>query len=377
MKLTGEISSELWEAIRRSYESAAWSNAILDAVYFVSDAIRSKTGLQSDGTALVGQAFGGKAPKLRLNRLETESEQSIQSGVEQLFRGIYQAFRNPRSHGRIEDSQLDADAIIIFLDHLLRIIGHARAEFSLDTSVARILDKNFVPNVKYAELLLEEIPTRQRIQVALTVYQQKRSGDGEKLRFFFNAAIANLLPEEQLELFSAASRELRETTDDSVVRAALQCIHPDYWPRIDQIARMRVENRILQSINEGRYDVKRKNTSAGWLATWVTGFLRHFTLRDEVYYALLSKLRSKSKTEQDYVFEYFFGSIDSLREKPTDLLQSTIAEGLEVGDDRFRNAVESLWLWQDEQWSERVRTGLANFQSVRPASEIDDDEVPF
>jgi uncharacterized protein (TIGR02391 family) len=100
MNLETEINQDLWRSIRRSYETRQWSNAILDAIYFLSDALRTKTGLQSDGAALVGQALGGKNPKLRLNRLQTESEQSFQSGVEQLLRGIYSAFRNPRSHER-------------------------------------------------------------------------------------------------------------------------------------------------------------------------------------------------------------------------------------------------------------------------------------
>src|SRR4051812_16912121 len=98
MNLETEIGHELWQVIRRSYESQAWSNAVLNSVHYPSDAIRSKTGLQSDGTALVGQAFGGRTPKLRLNRLQTESEKNIQAGVEQLLRGFYQAIRNPRSH---------------------------------------------------------------------------------------------------------------------------------------------------------------------------------------------------------------------------------------------------------------------------------------
>ncbi len=96
MNLETEVSRELWQAVRRSYGSQAWSNAVLDSVHYLSDALRTKTGLQSDGVALVGQALGGSVPKLRLNRLQTESEKSVQGGVEQLLRGVYQAIRNPQ-----------------------------------------------------------------------------------------------------------------------------------------------------------------------------------------------------------------------------------------------------------------------------------------
>jgi uncharacterized protein (TIGR02391 family) len=375
MKITSEISIELWEAIQRSYESGAWSNAILDAIYFVSDAIRAKTGLQSDGVSLVGQAFGGKSPKLRLNRLETESEQNIQSGVEHLFRGVYQAYRNPRSHGKVEDSQSDADAIIIFLGHLLKVIGHARAEFSLEVCVQRILDPNFVPNKRYAELLLAEIPQRQRLQVALTVYQQKKSDLGERLRYFFDAAVHVLTPEEQSEFFEAVSRDLRETADDVKICAALKCISPEHWLSIDEIARMRVEHRVIQSIQEGRHDAKRKSLAAGWLATWAPPFFRHFTLRNEVLAAIVAKLRSSSRTEQDYVFEYLFAELDALTSKPTPPLEMTVAAALEGGDGRFYNAVQTSFLWEDMLWGARMTAALNGFKSGDSVEE--DDEVPF
>ena len=146
MNLATEVNADLWAAVRRSYESQAWSNAILDAVHHFSDVIRAKSGLQSDGTALAGQALGGKEPKIRLNRLATESERNVQAGVEQIARGLYQAIRNPRSHERFEDSQRECDAIIVFVDYLLGVIGHARAAFSIDNILERVTDDNFVAN---------------------------------------------------------------------------------------------------------------------------------------------------------------------------------------------------------------------------------------
>jgi uncharacterized protein (TIGR02391 family) len=69
---------------------------------------------------LVGQAFGGKTPKLRVNKLQTESDQDIQKGTENLLLGLYQSIRNPRSHGKLTDTKEDADAIILFIIGLTR-----------------------------------------------------------------------------------------------------------------------------------------------------------------------------------------------------------------------------------------------------------------
>jgi uncharacterized protein (TIGR02391 family) len=336
MNLETEINSELWLVIRRSYESGAWSNTILDAIYHLSDTIRAKTDLQSDGATLVGQALGGKNPKLRLNRLQTESELSVQMGVENLLRGVFMAFRNPRSHGRIEDTQADADAIILFVNYLLRLLGHARTEYSLETCVQRVLEENFVPNDRYAALLVSEIPARHRLEVFLTVYRRKSRADGEKLKYFLKALLSQLAADEQEEVFGAISLELRETKDDSVVRTILQALDPDDWLRLDEVARLRIEHRLIRCMKDGSYSSEMQRCTAGGLATWATEFFRQFTLKKEAYDTLVEKLHSSSREDQDYVFQFFFSALALLADKPSWYLQNALIKGLKAGDSRFK-----------------------------------------
>jgi uncharacterized protein (TIGR02391 family) len=376
VNLESHVSAELWQAVRRSYETDAWSNSILDAINFLGDAIRAKTGLQSDGTALAGQALGGKNPKLRLNRLQTESEQSIQNGVEQLLRGTYQAFRNPRSHGKVNDTQTEADSIILFVNYLLSLIGHAKASFSLEACVARALEASFVPNERYAKLLVAEIPARERLQVVLNVYQRKIEGDGEKLRYFFDALIPELPEDERTECFAAISAELRETNEDTIIRTVLQALRPPYWLEIDEIARIRVENRILKAVEDGRYDIQKKKCIAGAYATWATDFLPFFTLKEELLGVLVEKLRSTSRTSQDYVFRFFLDDLDSLAEKPPQALTNILTNGLKAGDVRFFHAIDSGFCWEDKAWPTKLTEAKESFVPAQPTPE-DDDEMPF
>lgn len=78
MNLETKLDPRLWDAIRASYENRNFTGAILDAMYFLSDLVRERTGLESDGVALVGQAFGGNAPKLKVSPLQTESDWNLQ-----------------------------------------------------------------------------------------------------------------------------------------------------------------------------------------------------------------------------------------------------------------------------------------------------------
>lgn len=117
MTIRNEIDIELWEAIQKNYDSENYTGAILDAVFRLTDTIRNKTGLEGDGVGLIGQAFGGDDPRIKLNKLQTDSEKDIQRGIQEILRGIYTGIRNPRSHDAMVDDKFSADSIIIFLNY--------------------------------------------------------------------------------------------------------------------------------------------------------------------------------------------------------------------------------------------------------------------
>src|ERR1700723_1018020 len=100
LNLSSVISERLWLAVRGTYEVGNYSGAILDSIYFLSDVIRDKSGLESDGLQLVGAAFSGANPIVKVNSLHSPSDQDEQKGVHFLLMGLYSAIRNPRSHGK-------------------------------------------------------------------------------------------------------------------------------------------------------------------------------------------------------------------------------------------------------------------------------------
>ena len=74
MTVRNEIDVELWEAIQKNYDAENYTGAILDAIFKLTDTIRNKTGLEGDGASLIGQAFGGDDPRIKLNKLQTDSK---------------------------------------------------------------------------------------------------------------------------------------------------------------------------------------------------------------------------------------------------------------------------------------------------------------
>lgn len=76
-------------------------HAVFEATKSVADKIREKSGLSSDGSKLVDDAFGmGKSgyPMLAFNSLRTDTEKSEHKGIMNLIKGLFGTFRNVTAH---------------------------------------------------------------------------------------------------------------------------------------------------------------------------------------------------------------------------------------------------------------------------------------
>lgn len=88
-------------------------HAVLEATKSVGDKVRDKTGLTSDGSSLVDEAFGLKTgPKLAFNTLRTESEMSEHVGLMNLMKAAFSMYRNPTAHApKISWCMTEQDAL--------------------------------------------------------------------------------------------------------------------------------------------------------------------------------------------------------------------------------------------------------------------------
>jgi uncharacterized protein (TIGR02391 family) len=90
-------------------------HAVLEATKSVADKIRRRTGLTSDGVALIEASLGGDPPVLRINPFLTDTEKGEQRGFVSLARGLFGTFRNPVAHApKIEWALSEADALDLF-----------------------------------------------------------------------------------------------------------------------------------------------------------------------------------------------------------------------------------------------------------------------
>lgn len=378
MNLSQMILPKLWDAIRHHYETASWSSVMLDAVNALGDELRAKSGLQGDGTNLVGQALGGKSPRVKLNKLVTESDQNVQAGIESIARGLYQAIRNPRSHGRVPDTESDAAAVVIFVNYLLQQLGQARDAFTIDAFLESLRDRNFVPSQRYAALLLADVP-KSKLGDTVSVAFAQRPSNCEPLREFFTVGIGLLEPVDRADFFELVTSHVKAAQSDGDLRTIFQSLAPVFWKEIGEVARLRAEHWIAKSLRDGLFDASTRKFQAGTLATWARTFFPNFTLKAEIANAIVAGVASSNRNSRSYALQHFLYEIDEVVDAPPHRLISVIKKQLSEGSQETHDAVRSLLMWhQDDAWTEAFEKAVDAFVAKpQPRADFSDDDIPF
>lgn len=385
INLITEIRHDLWSAISKQYESQVYSAAILEAIHVLSSTLRERADVDGDGISLVSQALAGDSPRLRINKFQTETERNEQKGLEQILRGLYQGIRNPRSHEQFEDTQETADAVILFINHIIGVISEAKEPFTIGEWIDRVFDADFVPSSKYAKLLAAEVPPKKYNEVLISIYRNKASGDGNKLSYIFEALIELAGDDKIDEFLAVVSDELRTANGESNVRQVLQVLPARLWPRISEAARLRIENKLIQSIKSGQYDESSESCMSGALGTWAKDYIKYFSLKSELYGVLVNKLDGDYE-EQNYVAKYLFWALpDSINN--TDYSGAKTKRYVELivravanpnGPRILREMFLHTWAFQDD-WKSLIRDEIELVKESDPAyfAQYVDDDIPF
>ncbi|MGE7662652.1 TIGR02391 family protein [Peribacillus sp. NPDC097197] len=369
------IEQELWEAIEKNYEHESYSSAILDAMHLLTDTIRNKTGLEGDGSGLIGQAFGGENPKLQLNKLQTESEKNIQKGTQELLRGLYTAIRNPRSHDKYNDTKEEADSIICFIGYILKIIDKSKVNFEESTFLKRVFEKYYVKTEEYSELLVNEIPKRQRTNLAITVILKRKEGDFENLYYFLKALFDQLEDNNISQVFKVISEELKYTSSEEDIRTILNTVPAKYWSKLDKAVKLRVENILLENVKSGKYDLLNENCLNGALGTWIeTEHLMNFEDVSNWNLEVVNKIKYGDEEDKAYIEEFFWNKICEINSHEIDYwLEDYIKSELKNKDSEIVRKLEAILKFNgNHSWWKIFEEELKDFPEM-----YYDDDLPF
>jgi uncharacterized protein (TIGR02391 family) len=363
MDLKGLIRPKLWSEISNSYVAENYKIAILDAFRCLTNVVREKSGLDGDGVPLVGQAFGGEEPKLRINKLQTISEKDEQRGYQQVLTGLYSAIRNPRTHEDIEDDKNVADPIIYFINYLLTILEEAKPPFTSEDFLKRVYDKDFVERREYAEELVKEIPANKYVETLIEIYRLKENGEGKKLAFVFSEIFTKLSDAEIEEFAQVISDELDFISEESKITKILQILPPNIWPKLKKTARMRIETKLIVSVKGGDAFINQEKIRQGAFGTWATNIMDYFTLKDDLKAAISNRLFSGDPENALYIFKFFMRYLPSLYQGASEIdrVVHSMHDVLERGDSAMIDRISSFSYDAPDAWLSSLKKVFRDF----------------
>lgn len=377
MTVRNEIDAELWEAIQKNYESENYTGSILDAVFKLTDIIRNKTGLDGDGASLIGQAFGGDNPQIKLNKLQTDSEKDIQRGIQEILRGIYTGIRNPRSHDAMVDDKLSANAIIVFINYLLKLIDQSKLRFNETDFLKRVFDPYYVKTEEYSNLLVQDIPKRQRANIAIQTILRRNEGDIYAVGYFLGSLFNQLESTEVSRVYKAISDELRMTTDQKDIRYLVHICPAKYWKRIETSVRIRTESILYNDFSNGSYDKATDDCGEqGALATWIEiDHLMNFGELETWTRQAVNMMQSDDEEVVSYVKEYFWSKICTVnRTNISWSLKYYFQKGLTDNNQEIISQLKDIIEWEeDHPWWKVFEKELASHPEIK----YDLDKLPF
>jgi uncharacterized protein (TIGR02391 family) len=389
MNIKSVISQKLWDSVSTTYSSENYSHAIVDGMHLLTDIIREKSNVDGDGVGLVGQAFGGDDPKLRLTRMQTETDRDIQKGMENLLRGMYLLIRNPRSHEQIKDEKETADTILIFINYIIGIIEKAEEPYSIEKFIKRIYDPDFVFQERYVSLLVKEIPERHLPDTLIEIYRKRIIGEGKRLGLLVREIRNRISYELSEKLFLIISEDLKIINNPDDIITILNCISPDDWFRINEIARMRIENKVINSLKKGSINRKNAIESEGLFALQLKKYIKVFGNRLEIEKAIINKVNDDPYESERYIMLYLINDIPNIiiEQANIDILLQVLADGIRRGDSVIKANMKK-WMenipiiWRNKiiellQDLTKEDDPLFRFSDGTPLLSSEHEEIPF
>jgi uncharacterized protein (TIGR02391 family) len=355
MELNHELSESVCSAVREHYNNGHYRDAVLDAVGLMTEMLRAKAGVDGDGVKLCSAALGGDTPRLKLNRMETQSQIDEQRGLEDLVRGIYRAIRDPRVHEiTYRDDQKTGDSLLVLLDYIIARIETTQTFFDMNDFECRVFDPLFAERSDYADLLVEQIPTGEILDLARDVFAKRAEHNPKKIRFFLAACVRAMNESMQLAFLSTLSGAMISAADEVTMADVIQYVAPHLWPKLERSAKLRAENMMVQSVKQGSYNLSGTVNAQGAFGTWASRFGARFELKGDLAHALIGLLDT-SWHSQNYVGQYFVPLLPNIVEGDAPVLKccTSLAYAILVNDARLlKSGLEKSFGSYPSKWQE-------------------------
>lgn len=376
MNIKEYIRDDLWKAVETHYQNSDYTAALRDAIFFISELIRERSGLHDkDGAKLVESSFLGKNPSIKINKGETETERNMQEGIGYALKGIMMAIRNPLSHEPIEYQKNDTDTILLFVNYLLSFVDKSKKKTKIEDFLTFIKDSNFPHDEEYAEVLVNEVPKKKRLDLLVEIFNTRDEFSDYSINNFIKKLDERLSVGEREIFVNLIDQELLLCQDDIRLRKFIHFFTPLYYKHLSSLTAKRLERILLKSLIAGKVDENGKCCKEGALATWINAKIKMLELREKFIEKLYNKIET-SEEDREYVLKFFGNAIFNDDEELTEHRKEIIKNYLDAFDRTFvyemhRQLSAVFDIEPNSTWAIEFKEKLEqSFQQVREFEDI-------
>ena len=125
---------------------------------------------------------------------------------------------------------------------------------------------------------------------------------------------------ERKDFATEVSNELRTTQDNDTIIYSVKMYSKTIWKKLDTDVKMRIENKLIKSIESGRYSKKSDKCLSGALGTYYSNIRDNSIMKDDLLLVLINKLDSFDENEVEYVSKYFSTTLGDLSSNSPQIL---------------------------------------------------------
>lgn len=380
MEIEKRLRHDLWKSIRAHYERTDYTEAVRDAVLFVCELLREKSGIEDkDGTKLVDAVLLGTNPAISVSKSETTTERDFQQGIGFSFKGIMLAIRNPLSHEKTEYSQEDAEAIILYINFLLNQVDHSGGFSKIENITTLLYDEDTPSSSEYADLLLKEVPVKKRYDLLVQLFNDRVNLHQHSLKNFITKLYDSLAKASKADFTRLLNSSLLTCKDDYALRMYIHYFMEKTYSELDKLVQLRIEAFLHKAIRAGKL-VGGQCIEDGTLATWINDLklISLLSNSNEILGTLISKIGSGDQAEEAFVFKYFDAFIHENLKSLTNGQVYLLNNRLNMGDEQVYNMLfNEIELMGDEMLRAMFGDAFERCSKVIQGIEKPEELCPF
>lgn len=375
MNIKDYIREDAWKAIEHHYTAEDYTEALRDAGFLLKDVLQAKSGeYDKDNTKLVEAVLCGQNPVLKINSFSTQSEKDMQNGIAIGIKGIFLHVRNPMSHEKITYNKKDADAILIYMDYLIRQVDKLYGVTLIDEWLPLLKDCSFTSSPEYADELIKEVPRKKTYELLEAIYDERERITKYRTKYFVQLLIQRLTSEEKVMFTNKLNTDLAQTHGDGGLAMFFHFFGEAFFENLKRVVRLRIEDIVLQGIESGWIDPDTGETEGrnAVTATWAVDFIDRFETKGKIEEMLFQKV-IKSDRQREYALEYFEKYVSLYDEDVLTRLTPCIKQKISWDEGTYNFVKEFIWDRRSDVYK-LFKSGIDKYEeeNVYPTDRIPD-----